>query len=115
MTFGIQHLLSDDNPSLTHLAESYNNLLVNLTSYFNPLPPSHDAEILDLPNEFLVNYSQVDTSLRQIKTSKSSGPDMIPNKLFKMFACEFAPVLADIYIMSRWNRVFSSTLETRDR
>ena len=93
-----QHLLSEDNPTLTHLAESYNNFLVNLTSHFNPLLPSHDAEIPDLPNEFLVNYSQVYTPLRQIKTSKSPGPDMIPNKLLKMFACEFAPALADIYV-----------------
>ena len=93
-----QHLLSDDNPTLTHLAESYNNFLVNLTSHFNPLLPSHDAETPDLPNEFLVNYSQVYTPLRQIKTSKSPGPDMIPNKLLKMFACEFAPALADIYV-----------------
>ena len=49
------HLLSDDNPTLIHLVESYNNFLVNLTSHFNPLLPSHYAEILDLPNEFLVN------------------------------------------------------------
>ena len=46
------HLLSDENPTLTHLAESYNNFLVNLTSHFNPLLPIHDAEILDPPNEF---------------------------------------------------------------
>ena len=76
MTFGIQHLLSDDNPSLTHLAESYNNFLVNLTSHFNPLLPSHNAEILDLPNDILVNCSQVYTSLRQIKTSRGEGVNL---------------------------------------
>ena len=106
-----QHLPSDDNPTLTHLAESYNNFLVNLTFHFNPLLPSHDAEILDLPNEFLVNSSQVYTSLRQIKTSKSSRPDMIPNKFLKMFACEFAPVLADIYNVSMQQGAFPQRLK----
>ncbi len=100
-----QHLLSDD--TLIHLAESYNNFLVNLTSHFNPLAPCHDAELLDVPNEFLVNYSQVYTSLRQIRTNKSPGPDIILNKLLKIFVYEFAPVLADI-IMHRCNREFFS-------
>ena len=104
-------MLSDDNPTLTHLAESFNNFLVTLTSHFNPLLPSHDAEILDLPNKFLVNYSQVYTSLRQIKNSKSPGPDMIPNKLLKMFACEFAPVLPDIYNVSMQQGVFPQRLK----
>ena len=106
-----QHLLSDDNPTLTHLAESYNNFLVNLTSHFDPPLPSHDVEILDLPYEFLVNYSQVRTSLRQINTSKSCGPDLIPSKLLKMFACEFAPVLADIYNVSMQQGVFPQCLK----
>jgi hypothetical protein len=34
---------------------------------------------------------------RKIKTNKSPGPDLIPNKILKMFAFELAPVIADVY------------------
>jgi hypothetical protein len=52
---------------------------------------------LDVPASFLVDTGQVYQALRKIKTNKSPGPDLIPNKILKMFAFELAPVIADVY------------------
>ena len=59
----------------------------------------------------MVNYSQVYTSLRQSKISKSPELDLIPNKLLKIFAREFAPVLADRYNVLMQQGVFPQRLK----
>ena len=90
-------LLSDDVRNCEHLAETFNSFLVALTSHFDPLPPDDNMASLEVPSEYLVNTQQVYKKLREIKTTKSPGPDMLPNKILKIFACELAPIIADIY------------------
>ena len=41
---------------------------------------------LAVPHLFLVNIGQIYCVLRSIKTDKSPGLDLIPNKIVKMFA-----------------------------
>ena len=69
----------------------------SLTSLFSPLQPDSTVTQLDVPASFLVDTGQVYQALRKIKTNKSPGPDLIPNKILKMFAFELAPVIADVY------------------
>ena len=78
-------LLTDDNPTATHLAESFNEFLVNLTSHFSPLTRDTSSIQLDIPHQFLVNPGIVSASLLQIKINKSTGPDSIPNKLVRIY------------------------------
>jgi hypothetical protein len=66
---------------------------------------------LIIPHQFLVNPGIVSASLRQIKMNKSTGPDSITNKLLKMFATEFAPVLTDIYNPSMQQGIFPQKLK----
>lgn len=106
-----QQLLSDDNPTATHLADSFNDFLVNLTSHFPPLTRDTSSIQYDIPHRFLVNPGIVSASLRQIKINKSTGPDNIPNKLLKIFANEFAPVLTDIYNASMQQGIFPQRLK----
>ena len=46
--------------------------------------------------ELLVTEEEVYQSLLSIDTTKAIGPDDIPNKLFKDFSFELAPVIKDI-------------------
>jgi hypothetical protein len=39
--------------------------------------------------------------------TKSPGPDRIPNRILKIFAFEFAPVITDIYNASLLQGIFS--------
>ena len=66
---------------------------------------------LEVPSEYLVNTQQVYRRLREIKTTKSPGPDMLPNKILKIFACELAPIIADIYNSSMMQGVFPKALK----
>ena len=50
-------------------------------------------------------------ALRQIKLNKSPGPDIIPKKIWKEFAWELTPVLADIYNTSLKQGVVPSQLK----
>ncbi|CAB4039767.1 Hypothetical predicted protein [Paramuricea clavata] len=78
------HLLSDDNPNCVDLSESY-DFLVGLTAYFEPLARCHQIEETEVPDYVTVNPGQVYPALRRIKTTKSQGPDGIPNKALKTF------------------------------
>ena len=78
-------------------AETFNRFLVALTSHFDPLPPDDNMASLEVPSEYLVNTQQVYKKLREIKTTKSPGSDMLPNKILRIFACELAPIITDIY------------------
>ena len=69
----------------------------NRHSYTTPLDDCEVNEAMEVPDRFLFDTGKVFSALRQIKTSKSSGPDNFPNKLLKIFAFELAPVIADIY------------------
>ena len=104
-------LISEDNPTCQHLADSYNNFLVELTSHFNPLSSTNDLPHLDVPSEFFVDACQVYKELQKIKVSKSPGPDQIPNKIVKLFAFELAAVIADICNASIVQGVFPSQLK----
>jgi hypothetical protein len=44
-------------------------------------------------------------------SNKSPGPDLIPNKILKMFAFELAPVIADVYNSSLSQGVVPSQLK----
>ena len=66
---------------------------------------------LDVPNDLLVDFHQVYKKLREIKTTKSPGPDMIPNKILKTFAFELAPIITDIYNSSMKQGVFPGGLK----
>ena len=73
-------LLSDDVRNCEDLAETFNSVLVALTSHFDPLPPVDNMASLEVPSEYLVNTQQVYKKCREIKTTKSPGPDMLPIK-----------------------------------
>ena len=66
---------------------------------------------MDVPNEYFVDEFQVYNDLRRIKVNKSSGPDVIPNNISKVFAYELAPVIMDIYDASVKQGVFPSILK----
>ena len=66
---------------------------------------------MDVPNEYLVDEFQVYHDLRKIKVNKSSGPDVITNKMLKVFAYELAPVVMDICNTSVKQGVFPSILK----
>ena len=66
---------------------------------------------LEVPSQYLVNTQQVYKKLREIKSTKSPGPDMLPNKILKIFACELAPIIADIYNPSMMQGVFPKALK----
>ena len=86
-------LLSNDYPTCSVLADSYNDFLVGLTAHFEPLVSCEVSDDLETPSQLLIGESEVYSALRRLKTSKSPGPDGIPNKLLKNFALELAPVI----------------------
>ncbi|CAB4013642.1 Hypothetical predicted protein [Paramuricea clavata] len=49
--------------------------------------------------------------LSKIKTTKSPGPDMFPNKILKTFAFELAPVISDIFNSSMTQGTFPKALK----
>ena len=70
-----------------------------------------DDQETEVPNHLLVNIGQVYSVLRHLKTTKSPGPDGIPNRILKTFAFEFAPVIMDIYNTSVLQGVFPDQLK----
>ena len=61
---------------------------------------------LEVPSEYLVDTRQVYKKLFEMKTTKSLGPDMLPNKILRIFACELAQIITDIYNSSIIQGVF---------
>ena len=98
-------------PTCGDLAEYYNDYLVGLTSQFNPLQDNNPGINLFVPSNLLVSTSSVLVALQHIKQSKSCGPDLIPNKILKMFAFELAPVVCDIYNTSMRQGIFPQQLK----
>ncbi|CAB3996817.1 Hypothetical predicted protein [Paramuricea clavata] len=68
-------------------------------------------EGLEVPNHYLVDAQQIYRKLSKIKTTKSPGPDMFPNKIQKTFAFELAPVISDIFNSSMTQITFPKALK----
>ena len=95
----VTQFLDEDTPSPAALAEKFNSFLAALTSHFTPLDtsPTDVDHNLDVPREFLVDASSCYKALRRVKNNKSPGPSAVPNKIWKEFAFELAPVVTDNY------------------
>ena len=109
--FWLHQLLSDVNPTFQDLADSYNQFLIGLTSHFKPLLEYSSGQELQVPGNLLVHIGQVFSDLKRLKTTKSPCPDMIPNKILKTFAFEFAPVITDIFNTSMKQGIFPDQLK----
>ena len=79
-------ILGEKANSLAQLTEEINEYFIGLTAEFEPLPPTIPDVTLMVPDKFLVSESQCYWDLRAVNCRKSSGPDQIPNRLFKEFA-----------------------------
>ena len=99
-------LLSNDYPTCSELAESYNEFLVGLTAQFEALISSEGSESLEPPGHILFGEREVCPALRCLKTSKSHGPDVIPNNLLKIF-----PLFCQFFADFRKGFVFIAELE----
>ncbi|CAB3993754.1 Hypothetical predicted protein [Paramuricea clavata] len=104
-------LLSNDVPNCHDLAEVFNCFLSGLTSHFTTLTREEEQLDFNVPGEYLIDANKVYNELRKIKTNKSPGPDMIPNKILKVFAYELSPVITDIYNSSIIQDVFPMNLK----
>jgi hypothetical protein len=92
------HQFLEEYMDVKSLANSINDIFVDLTNDFEPLTPSGPP--LYVPEDLLVTQHEVYHALSSINISKAVGPDNIPNKLLKDFAFELAPVIQDIYNQS---------------
>ena len=104
-------LLSDDVRNCEDLAKTFNSFHVALSLNFDSLPPDDNMASLEVPSEYLVDTQKVYKKLREIKTRKSPSPDMLPNKILRIFACELAPIITDIYNSSMMQGVFPKALK----
>ena len=104
-------LLSDVNPTFQDLAESYNQFHCGLTSHFEHWPKHSNEQELPVPGNLLVDIGKVFSELKHLEITKSPGPDMIPNKILKIFAFEFAPLITDIFNTSMKQGIFPEQLK----
>ena len=104
-------MLNDTITSLAVLGQLFNTFLANLTAHFTPLGTSPTTSVLDVPREFLVDTRKTFRALSQVKLNKSPRPNVVPNKIWKEFAWELAPVLSDIYNTSLRQGVVPSQLK----
>lgn len=89
-------LIGSDIPDEATLALKFNEFLGSLTAHFRPLEPL--LPVFGPVNMHLyVSECTVYKTLRALKVKKSSGPEQIPNIVWKEFAFELSPVLADLY------------------
>lgn len=61
-------------------------------------------EISEIPEELFVSAKEAYNSLYCLKVKKAPGPDGISNMIVKLFAFEFAPVIA-VFIMHPYSTV----------
>ena len=92
------HQFLEEHMHIKSLANSINDIFVDLTNDFEPLTTGGPAPYV--PELLLVTQHEVYCALSSINTSKAVGPDNIPNKLLKDFAFELALVIQDIYNQS---------------
>ena len=90
-------MLDDEFPTPDALADRFNFFLAGLTAHFTPLEPVVAGSDLLVRGEFLVDERRSYKALCHIKANKSPCPSVIPNKILKDFAFEFALILTDIY------------------
>ena len=93
-------MLSGQVPSIDALENRFHNFLDSLTANFTPLVVQ-PGSFFTVPELFLVSNFTVYKSLRLVKPNKSSGPDPIPETVWKEFAFELSPIIMDIYNASR--------------
>jgi hypothetical protein len=96
---------------LAFLYDSRFRFLSGLTSHFVPLTCEEEQLDFNVTGEYLIDANNVYNELRKIRTNKSPGPDMIPNKILKVSASELAPVITDIYNSSIIQGVFPMNLQ----
>ena len=104
-------LLCDTIPTLRQLNEKVNNFFVGLTSGFRPPQRNTNNTFIEVAGEFLVTESESYRELRNVKCTKSPGPDSIPNRILNEFAFELAPVVADSYNTSMLQGVIPHQLK----
>ena len=90
-------LIDCATPTIYALCEKFNEFLDSLTSHFSPLAPEDYATEAPVPPEFRVTNQQAFIALRATKAKKSPGPDPIPSRVWKEFADEMSPVVAELY------------------
>lgn len=90
-------LIDSATPTIYALCEKFNVFLDSLTSHFSPLAPEFYATEAPVPPEFRVTNQQAFMALRATKVKKSPGPDPIPSRIWKEFADELSPVVAELY------------------
>ena len=103
------HLISGEITDDASLAQSSNEFLGGLTSHFKPLQPLL-VMMGSVPEHLYVSDYKVYKTFCALKTKKSPGPDEIPNVVWKEFAFELSPVLADIYNSSLEQGYFPAQL-----
>jgi hypothetical protein len=79
-------LLCNDFPNCQDLDEVFNSFLSGLTSHFAPLTCGEEQLDFNVPSEYLIDANQVYNKLHKTRINKSPGPEMIPNKILKVFA-----------------------------
>ena len=79
------------------LAETFNTFLLNLTSHFHPLSGDVLTDPTPVPAEFLISEYHAYNALLTIKSNESSGPELVPSRIWKDFALELAPVVSHLY------------------
>ena len=89
-------LIGSEIPDEATLALEFNEFLGSLTAHFRPLEPLSPV-FGPVPAHLYVSERTLYKALRALKVKKSPGPELIPNIVWKEFAFELSPVLADIY------------------
>lgn len=90
------HLINGEITDDASLAQTFNDFLGGLTSHFKPLQPV-PVMLSPVPQHLYVSDYKVYKTRCALKTKKSPGPDGIHIVVWKEFAFELSPALADIY------------------
>ena len=74
-------MLSEEIPSLDHLAERFNQYIGILTEDCTPLEPPESSIFYETPEHLLIDDRIAYIALRQVKVNKLPGPAPIPNRI----------------------------------
>ena len=103
----------EDTMNTKLLANKINDFFASLADHLTPL--TRDSPSSLVLQEIFVSNEEVFRSLSSLNVAKAVGPDNIPNKLFKDFAHELAPVIRNIYNQSLRERYIPSLLKSSNR
>ena len=78
-------------------ASAINDYFINLTDDFVPIVHPGPQPVHE---DLFVSIAEVARSLSSLNTSKTTGPDNLPNRLLKEFAPQLAPVIQDLFNQS---------------